>query len=334
MSVASTPATGNNTASGSVTVTGGVTPPGNGADIEVGISTAPASPTIGNLVTYTLAVENLGPQTANGVTVTDNIGLDAPTLSNPTVTSGNAVISGGQLNGTFASIVSGGIDNVIFTATPTATGTVSDTATVTDNSINTDPNLANNTATNTITVGSVAPVTTSLSLSQAATSPVTQTTPTTAIAYTVILTNTGPSAATTVALTDTLPAGFTETGVTATTGTPTVSGSTVSLNLASLPFPGSDTVVISGTVAAPGAFSNVASVTAGNVSVASRRLDAGHHRQLRDDLAAGDLGHWFAQPRGGPEQRRDLHRHGEEHQCLGPDRHRGGRRAPQRLDVR
>lgn len=170
------------------------------ADLSVTKSDSPDPVLIGNPLTYTLVVENDGPNQANNVALTDTLpssvafksvsGSASCAHSNGTVTCSN-----------LGNIGAGGNRTVTIVVTPTVAGVITNTAVVT--SSNPDPTPANNTSTITTTVSPVA----DLSIGKTASSdPVTAGT---SLTYTLTITNSGPSAATGVVISDTLPGGVT-----------------------------------------------------------------------------------------------------------------------------
>ena len=81
------------------------------------------------------------------------------------------------------------------------------------------------------------------------------------VTYTVTLTNNGPNDAQAVALTDSLPSGAVVVSAMATTGSPTTSGGTVTLDLDTLADQATDTLTIVATPSTAGTFADAASVT-------------------------------------------------------------------------
>ncbi len=208
-----------NPSDNSVTVNIAVTVAGD-ADLSMANSASPSPVTAGSNITYTQTVKNLGPAsagsaTAGTITVTEALptGTTGVSLTGPagwTCTlatlicsnnAGNALTSGSSLTFTF-----------VVTVGAPATGSISDTVSVADTTP-TDPNPGNNSATATVGVANSA----NLSLTNAA-SPV-PVAATANVAYTQVVTNSGPSAATSVTLTDTLPANTTLVSLTGPGGT-------------------------------------------------------------------------------------------------------------------
>jgi uncharacterized repeat protein (TIGR01451 family) len=161
----------------------------------------PSTVVPGNKITYTIVVTNAGPSAASVVTITD------PTpagLTNPVVTgacsSFDCVINGGLAVNATARLT------VTFDVLPDAVGVITNTASVTSPETPEPP-----TTTVTTTVTPLADV------GVLKTGPATVT-PGAAIAYTVVVTNAGPSIATNVSVVDTLPSGVTSTSWQCTAG--------------------------------------------------------------------------------------------------------------------
>ncbi len=135
---------------------------GSPADISVTMQ-APATQTTGTAMTYTIQVENIGPNRAQGVSLTAV--LD-PSLIDGNVQTAQGTCSGsGEFYCDLGSIASGGSATVTITATPTTSGTVQASANVA--SVSYDAVATNNQASvsTTVTGGlySAPPVVTQLS---------------------------------------------------------------------------------------------------------------------------------------------------------------------------
>ncbi len=256
------PTPGNNTTSTSVTV--------SGADLSMTQTVSAPAVATGSTITYTETVTNNGPNAA----VTAVVYQQTPpntTFSSVTPPTGwtcgtkPAVGGTGQVICTDGSNLNSGATTtnltfVVTVAAGTAAGTtIVNLADVTSQS--TDPNPSNN-ATSTSTVVEVAG-NSDLALSMtAAPTPVFISS---ALSYTIQVTNRGLAAGTGVVVTDTLPA--TLAGATATTtqgscGAP--SGGTITCNLGTVAYPLGAPIIItvSGTApATPGTLTNAASVS-------------------------------------------------------------------------
>ncbi len=217
----------------------------------------------GGTVLYSIVASNAGPSNAAGATVADT--FPASLTCNWT-----CVGAGG---GTCTAAGSGNINDTVnlppgssatYTASCTvsasATGTLSNTATVAAPAGVTDPNPANNSATDTDTL------TPQADLSITKTDGLTNASLGQASAYTVTVSNAGPSNAPGTLVADTFPAGFvgaTWTCVGAGGGTCTANGSGSISDTANLPAGGSVTYTASGTIGgSPGTLSNTATVAA------------------------------------------------------------------------
>jgi uncharacterized repeat protein (TIGR01451 family) len=129
---------------------------GAGADLGVSMTAAPNPVAAGSNLTYSITVTNNGPDSAQGVAVTDALPAGVTFVSATASTgscSGTTTVSCNL--GTFANAATATITIVV---TPTAAGTLTNTANVT--STTPDPVTANNSATTSTTVtGSSAPAT-------------------------------------------------------------------------------------------------------------------------------------------------------------------------------
>lgn len=200
----------------------------------------PATITAGDTATYTVSVQNLGPNDAANVVISDTLpasttfvsltpsaGLSCTTPAvgaTGTVTCSSAVL----LNGATATF-----SLVVRLSSGTAAGTiVNNTASVTSGTSELNP--ADNSATRPSTVATV----TDLSVTKTGPATVPPSAP---LSYTIVVANNGPSDASTVTLADTLPAGMTFASLTQTAGplfsctTPAVGGTgAVTCTLATL----------------------------------------------------------------------------------------------------
>jgi uncharacterized repeat protein (TIGR01451 family) len=129
---------------------------GAGADLGISMTGAPNPVTTGSNLTYSITVTNNGPDSAQGVSVTDTLPAGVTFVSATTSTgscSGTAAVTCNL--GTFANAATATITIVV---TPTAAGTLTNTVNVT--SATPDPVTTNNSATTSTTVtGSSAPAT-------------------------------------------------------------------------------------------------------------------------------------------------------------------------------
>jgi large repetitive protein len=119
-------------------------PPANSSDIVVTITTDKTTYAVGDTVTTTIKVTNLGPATAKNVTVSSTI-PDKLTYVSQT---GGLVVNGKVLTGKLDSLVKNGMKIYIFKSVLTGTGPVVITGTGTSNNPDPNPNNNNGTGTN------------------------------------------------------------------------------------------------------------------------------------------------------------------------------------------
>ncbi len=234
------PTPGNNSATATTTVTG------LSADLSLTKTDSPDPVTAGTDLTYTITVNNAGPDSASSVSVSDTLpaGTTFASLTSPGGWSCTtpAVGAAGTVTCTNASMAVG---SAVFTLTvgvspnAGAGATLSNTATVTAATV--DPNGANNSDTETTTVLSPATITGTKISSGAHT-------PGSTLTYTIVLSNSGLAAQSDNPgneFTDVLPAQLTLISATATSGTAvaTVGTNTVTWNGA-IPASGSVTITI------------------------------------------------------------------------------------------
>jgi len=124
------------------------------ADLSITKSDAPDPAHVGQNLTYTIVVRNTGPgpDTATGVTVTDQLPKNAG-YGSATTTKGSCVLKPSKniVSCDIGSVASGSAVTITIVVKPTSKGTITNTASVTAASPP-DPNTANNTATATTTV--------------------------------------------------------------------------------------------------------------------------------------------------------------------------------------
>lgn len=209
------------------------------ADLRLGKVLTSGAPVAGAPATFELRVTDLGPSTATGVVVTDELPAEL-TGATATVTgsTGTCSITGRSLSCDLGTVAVGSTPVVTVTGTLSQSlgSLLTNTATVTGAA--TDPNPANNTSTATGSIGETADLR------------VTTTGPTTAVAGTpitfeVVVQNDGPSDARQVSLTDLLPAGITGVVVTPSGGTPC---SPAACDLGTFPAGASLVLTVTGTV--------------------------------------------------------------------------------------
>ena len=182
------PSPGNNTNIVTTTLT-------NLADV-VTVKTGPANATNGVNFAYSIAVTNNGPSAATGINAIDILPAG--------VTFVGATGGGTNANGTIGwpafSLASATFSNFTVTVTPTNTAGILTNTAVATSPLTPDPSPGNNTNQVYTTIGGIADLVAAKSGPATVTNGV-------AFAYTVAVTNNGPSATTGINLTDTLPAG-------------------------------------------------------------------------------------------------------------------------------
>jgi|CXWL01.1.fsa_nt_gi uncharacterized repeat protein (TIGR01451 family) len=241
------------------------------ADLSITKTDGITTVTPGGSTTYTIVASNAGPSDVNNLTV-DGTFPASLTCNWTCASAGGAFCTSagaGNINDTSVNLPVGG--TVTYTAACTisgsATGSVVNTATVASCTrrvagctIATDPNPANNSATDTDTVGVQA------DLAITKTDGVTSVTAGASTTYTITASNAGPSAATGATVADTFPAALTcnWTCVGAGGGTCTAAGSGNINDTVNLPAAGSVTYTASCTISgsATGTISNTATVAA------------------------------------------------------------------------
>ena len=199
---ASNPPSGTNqvvsTTGGSLTIAAGL------ADLSLTKTDSPDPVTTGGTLTYTIAVNNAGPNDASAVKVEDTLPAGT-TFVSATGTNWTCNHLSGTVtcNRTGGNLAPGAAPNITIVVTaPATTGTITNSATVSSPNDNTP---LNNTDTESTTVGNNA------DLSITKSDGVTSVTAGDGITYTYTITvnNNGPASATGVSFTDTWPSGFT-----------------------------------------------------------------------------------------------------------------------------
>ena len=169
------------------------------ADLRVAKAVSNAAPGVGALVTYTIAVTNLGPNDATSAEVSDvlpaGVAFVSARASQGSYDAGTGIWTAGRLPVT-------GTEILRLTGRVTAPGTVVNTATR-QSSTPVDPNAANDTGTATLTSSIIA----DLSLTKTPSVPAAAAG--TSFTWTVAVVNNGPSTAVGAAVTDSFPAPFT-----------------------------------------------------------------------------------------------------------------------------
>ncbi|MEO7432027.1 MAG: hypothetical protein ABIR62_08380 [Dokdonella sp.] len=239
---------------------GGATINGQSADLQVVKTVNDANPIRGDTVTFTITATNNGPSNATGVAITDvlpaGLAYVSSTTSQGTYANGTGIWTVGNLAATGA----GATATLTIVATVNTDSGFTNTAAVSAAG-QPDPNPANNSSSVVIT-----PVASS-DLSITKTDNATTAIPGTAITYTIVATNAGPSTATGATVADTLPASITGATWTAvySAGASGPASGTGSINATvTIPANGTATFTLTGTISATatGTLTNTATVAA------------------------------------------------------------------------
>ncbi|MBO9534382.1 MAG: DUF11 domain-containing protein [Solirubrobacteraceae bacterium] len=221
------------------------------ADMRVTATVDRATANVGDLLTYTFALSNLGPTAASGISFAPTLpsgvtlqsisapGLTCVTTPAPSCTGGALASGGGPINVTVTARVQ----------TAASGSNVASTGTVTANEL--DPNPLNNAATANTAINPAADLVLTKSVNTAGAN-IGDT-----LTYTLTATNNGPATATGVTVTDNLPAGLNPGTVTTSLGSCTTTGQVVSCNLGTLASGANATITITGTVRAAAASSTI-----------------------------------------------------------------------------
>ena len=243
------PVAGNNSASATTTVN-------PAADLSISKTDSPDPIAVGQQLTYTLGVNNAGPSSATGITVTDTLPAGV-TYNSATPSQGTCSQASGTVTCSVGTVASGANASISVKVTPQNATTITNTANVT--SLTPDPNAANNGATAQTTVDPVA----NLSLTKSdSPDPVLVGQQ---LTYTLGVGNAGPASATGVQVSDTLPAGVTFVSATPTQGSCSNASGTVTCPLGTIANGGTASIDIKVTPQSTGSITNQASVTSGVV---------------------------------------------------------------------
>ena len=117
--------------------------PANSADVSVSMAATPTTVRRLGFLTYTIVVQNTGPQTATGINLT-GFSTASLEISNISAPPGACTQSPTEITCNLGALANGGSATVMITAIPHFAGTLDRTVTVT--STPSDPNLANNSA--------------------------------------------------------------------------------------------------------------------------------------------------------------------------------------------
>ena len=219
------------------------------ADVSLSKTASNTHPAVDDEVDYTLTASNAGPNDATGVTIRDSLpaGLDFIDAS-PGCDNSNVGVTCDI--GTLASGASTSVTVRTRTTAAIAGTSVGNLASVTANEL--DPDLSNNQATATIDVQPLV----DLALKKVASNTSPQAGG--SVTYTLSLVNNGPSTATGVKVTDPLPAGLSFAAASASQGSCSASGQTVTCALGTLAAGGSAVMTITAHIAPSAAGSTLA----------------------------------------------------------------------------
>jgi uncharacterized repeat protein (TIGR01451 family) len=172
------------------------------ADLSVGVTSVPPSVLFNQAYSYSVAVNNAGPDPATGVSVNMTLTGDA-TITGATAAGWACGNTATTATCTLASLATGAPQTITVNTTANASGTgASLAATVTATS--TDTNATNNNASAFTSIG---PLQADLALTHVVSGP-TSVPPSTAVTFNLSVTNNGTSTATNINLTDVLPSGL------------------------------------------------------------------------------------------------------------------------------
>ncbi len=236
-----------------------VLPPG--ADLSLTNVVSPLSTTVGATVTFTVSLNNAGPQTANAVAVAaplpTSLTFVSATPSVGTFTPGTGVWSVG-------SIASGVTQTLTIVATVGATGPYGLTAQVTASDQSDPDSTPNNGVVGEDDQATAAPGLGSADLSLAKTVLPVSSAIGGSVTFTVSLANAGPDAASNVTVRDLLPTGYTFVSAAPSTGT--YDSGTGLWTVGSVANASGATLAITATVRASGSYTNTAEVSGSNQS--------------------------------------------------------------------
>ena len=167
------------------------------ADLSIAKTVSNATPNVGDQVTFTVTLTNLGPSAATNVTVQDQLPAGLSFVS-ATPSQGSYSSSSGLWN--VGTVPNAAVSTLQILATVVSPSQQTNTASILQ-SDQPDPDLGNNSATT-----STNPQQADLALGKTVSNPTPNVGDT--IAFTVTLSNSGPNTATNVQVTDLLPAGL------------------------------------------------------------------------------------------------------------------------------
>ncbi len=233
------PDAGNNTATASIVALS--------SDLSLAKVASDAAPNVGDNITFTLTLSNVGPDVATNVEVTDALPSGYTFVSSNT-TFGTYTPSSGIWD--IGTVSTAQTPVLTITATVLSTGTYNNTASITA-SDQSDPVSANNSATANV-AAQMADLSITKVVNDATPAPGSQ------VTYTITLTNNGPDAATNVTVSDRLPSGLTFVSATPSAGT--YDSGTGLWTVGTVANSSSAVLTLTGTVLTTGSFTNVANI--------------------------------------------------------------------------
>jgi uncharacterized repeat protein (TIGR01451 family) len=223
-----------------------VVPINSMANLAVSASASPNPAIVGETLSYTVTVQNLGPSNAASVVLSDTIPANGSFVS----ASGNASFAAGVVTVNLGTINSGASANVTINVTPTSAGLTTNQATVSAGGADLD--LSNNTVTTVVNASS--PV---ADLALLVTSAPQTIFVSSNLTFLATVTNRGPNRAFAVQLSSVLSPLLAFVAATNSQGTSVNSADTVISNLGDLAANGSATVIITATAVNAGSASNL-----------------------------------------------------------------------------
>ncbi len=235
------------------------------ADLQITKTDSVTTEVPGTPVTYTIVATNNGPSNVVGATITDTIPSALTNAGWTCIASAGATCATSGTGNVTDTINLPTGSSVTYTLIAdigsTATGSLTNTATVSTPTGITDPTPSNNTATDTDVLGVAA------NLSITKTDGITSVAPGTTVTYTIVATNSGPSAVTGAVIADTLPSSLSNaiwSCVTTAGATCTASGTGSITDTVNLPVGASVTYSLNATVrsSATGNLVNTSTISA------------------------------------------------------------------------
>jgi uncharacterized repeat protein (TIGR01451 family)/gliding motility-associated-like protein len=224
------------------------------ADLNISKTISNNNPLFGSQVTFTITVNNAGPDAATAVLVNEVL-QSGYTLVSASASLGTYNQANGQW--TIGTMPNGSSETLIIVATVNTTGNYFNTASV--SSATTDPSTSNNSA-------SVTPVPAATAPSLGIMKVVDNLTPVygQSVNFTITVTNSGTATAYNVAVNDVLPSGYTF--VTSTSSIGTYNSNTGVWNIDSIVAPDSAQLIVTVIVNSVGDYMNIASLNTGNAN--------------------------------------------------------------------